>query len=106
MYIEKICHNIELCTTTLKAIKKILACLGTSKALGLDGISWKKKTKSLKFLKDGAEVVVLSLFGLVKLSIKQSLFPDQPKIAKLKFYFEKALRVTQKIKGSSHSLCL
>ena len=60
----------------------------------------------MKFLKDGAEVVVLSLCSLVKISIKQSLFPDQPKIAKLKFYLEKALRVTRKIKGSSHPLCL
>ena len=82
MNIEKICHNFELCNATLETIKKILACLEASKALGLDGIS-------SKFLKDGAEVLALPLCNLVNLSIKQSLFPDQCKIAKLKPLFKK-----------------
>ena len=42
-----------------------------------------------KFLKDGAEVLALTLCNLVNLSIKQSLFPDQCKIAKLKPLFKK-----------------
>ena len=82
MNIEKSCHNFELCNATLETIKKILACLDSSKAPGLDEIS-------SKFLKDGAEVLALPLCNLVNLSIKQSLFPDQCKIAKLKPLFKK-----------------
>ena len=77
---EKSCHNFELCNATLKTIKKILACLDSSKAPGLDKIS-------LKFLKDGAEVSALPLCNLVNLSIRQSLFSDQCKIPKLKPLF-------------------
>ena len=69
MIIEKSCHNFELCNATLETIKKILACLDSSKAPGLDEIS-------SKFLKDGAEVLALPLCNLVNLSIKQSLFPN------------------------------
>ena len=48
----------------------------------MDGIS-------SNFLKDGAEVLVLPLCNLVNLSRKQSLLPDQGKIAKLKPLFKK-----------------
>ena len=82
MNIEKSCHNFELCNATLETIKKILACLDSSKAPGLDKIS-------SKFLKDGAVVLALPLCNVVNLSIKQSLFPDQCKIAKLKPLFKK-----------------
>ena len=82
MNIAKSCHNFELCNATLETIKKILACLDASKAPGLDGIF-------SKFLKDGAEVLALPLCNLVNLSIKQSLLPDQCKIAKLKSLFKK-----------------
>ena len=82
MNIEKSCHNFELCNTTLETIKKILACLDSSKVLGLDKIS-------PKFLKDGAEILALPLCNLLNLSIKQSLFPDQCKIAKLKLLLKK-----------------
>ena len=83
MNLEKNCHNFELCNATLDSIKKILACLKSSKALGLDGISSKS-------LKDDAEVLALPLCNLVNLSIKQSLFPDQCKInAKLKALIKK-----------------
>ena len=51
---EKNYHNFELCNAKLKTIKKILACLDTSKTLDLDRIS-------SRFLKDGAEVLALSL---------------------------------------------
>ena len=77
MNIEKSCHKFELCNATLEAIKKILASLDSSKAPGLDGIS-------SKFLKDGTEILTLTLCNLVNLSIKESLFPDQHKTAKLK----------------------
>ena len=82
MNIEKSCHNLELCNATLETIKKILAFLDSSKAPVLDEIS-------SKFLKDSAEVLALPLCNLVNLSIKQSLFPNQCKIAKLKPLFKK-----------------
>ena len=74
--IKKSCHNSELCNATLETIKKILGCLDASKAPGFDRMP-------SKLLKDGAEVLALSLCNLVNLSIKQSLFPDQCIIAKL-----------------------
>ena len=82
MSIEISCHNFELCNATLEIIKNTLACLDLSKAPGLDGIS-------SKFLKDGIEVLALPLYNLVHLSRKQSLFPDECKIAKLKPLFKK-----------------
>ena len=83
--IEENCHNFELCYATLETIIKILACLDSSKASGLDGIS-------SKFFKDGAKVLALPLCNLVDLSTKQSLFPDQCNIAKLKPLFKKVSR--------------
>ena len=44
---------------------------------------------SSEFLKDGTDVLALPLCNLVNLSIKQSLFPDQCKMAKLKPLFNK-----------------
>ena len=97
MNIEKSCHNFELCNATLETIKKTLAYLDASKVLGLNRIS-------SKFLKDTAE----ALHNPVNFSIKQSLFPDQSKIANLKSLFKKALRMTRKITGPSYCclLCL
>ena len=83
MKLEKNCRNFELCNATLETIKKILGCLNTSKAIGLDGIS------SI-FLKNGQSA--LPLCNLINLSIKQSLFPDQIKIEKLKILFKKDSR--------------
>ena len=72
-------------------------------APSLDGIS-------SNFLKDGAEVLAFPLCNLVNLSGKQSLLPDQGKIAKLKPLFKKKglRRVTGKIIDSSYYylLCL
>ena len=65
-----------------KLLEKILACLDSSKAPGLDEIS-------SKCLKDGAEVLALFLCNLANLPIEQSLFPDQCKIAKLTPLFKK-----------------
>ena len=83
MNIEKSCHNLELCNAILETTKNVLAWLDSSKAPGLDGIS-------SKFLKDGAEVLALLLCNLVNLSIKQSSFPGQCKIAILKPLFKKS----------------
>ena len=85
MNVQKSCHNFELCNATLETIKRILACLDSSKAPGLDGIS-------SKFLKNGPDVLAVPLFNLVNLSIKQSLFHDQCKISKLKPLFKKGSR--------------
>ena len=54
MNLEKSCYNFELCNVTLETIKKILACLDSSKTPGLEEIS-------SKFLKDGAKVLALPL---------------------------------------------
>ena len=97
MNIEKSCRNFEICNATLETIKKILAFLDTSKALGLDEIS-------SNFLKHGAEILALPLCNLVNLSVKQSLFPDECKITKLKPYLKRSLKVTRKITGPSHCL--
>ena len=85
MNVQKSCHNFELCNATLETIKRILACLDSSKAPGLDGIS-------SKFLKNGPDVLAVPLFNLVNLSIKQSLFHDQCKISKLSPLFKKGSR--------------
>ena len=79
---------------------KILKRVNISKDPGLRGIS-------SKFLKDGAEVSVLPLRNIDNLSIKQSLLPEQCKIAEIP-YLKKALRVTRKITSPSHCylLCL
>ena len=50
---------------------------------GLIKSPWFGRKNSI-FLKDGAEVLALLLRNLVNLSIKQSLFPDQRKIANLR----------------------
>ena len=85
MNIEKSCYNFELCKATLETIKKILACLKASRASGLDGIF-------SKFLKDGAKILASPLCTLVNFSIKQSLFLDQCKVAKLKPPFKKGFK--------------
>ena len=43
-------------------------------------------------MKDGTEVLALPPINLVNLSIKQSLFPDKSKIAKLKPLFKKGCK--------------
>ena len=60
----------------------LLYFLYSSKPPGLDGIS-------STFWKNAAEVLALALCNHVNLSIRQSLFPDQCKIAKLKPLFKK-----------------
>ena len=90
MNIEKSCHNFELCNATLETIKKILACLDASKVPGLAGMS-------SNILENGAEVLALPLCNSVNLSIKQFLFLDQGKIAKLRPLFKKGSKSDPKI---------
>ena len=101
MNIEKSCYNFELCNAALETIKKILACLDSPNVPALNEIC-------STFLKDGPEVLALPLCNLVNLSIKESLFTDQIKIAKVSPYLKKTVRVTRKITGPSHCylLCL
>ena len=63
-------------------VKKILLSLDTSKAAGMDQIP-------AKLLRDGAEVLALSLRNIINLSIKLSTFPEECKITKLKPIFKK-----------------
>ena len=58
-------------------VKKMLLSLDTNKATGMDTIP-------AKFLRDGAEVLAISLGNIINLSIKLSTFPEDCKIAKLK----------------------
>ena len=48
-------------------------------------------------------LIALQQCNIVNLLAKQSLFPDQYKIEKLKSLFKKALRLTDKITGHTHS---
>ena len=77
-------HNLELFNAITETIKMILSFLNTFKAPGFNEMS-------LKFLKDGAEVLVLPLCNLVNWPMKQSLFSDKCKIVKLKPVFKKML---------------
>ena len=49
-----------------------------------------------KLLRDGAEVLALSLRNIINLSIKLSTFPEECKIAKLKPIFKKGARTDPK----------
>ena len=49
-----------------------------------------------KFLRDSAEVLALPLRNIINLSIKLSTFPEEYKIAKLKFIFRKGARIDPK----------
>ena len=84
MNIEQNYHNLELFNATMETIKMILSFLNTFKAPGFNEMS-------LKFLKDGAEVLALPLCNLVNWPMKQSLFSDKCKIVKLQPVFKKML---------------
>ena len=49
-----------------------------------------------KFLRDGADLLVLPLRNIINLSIKLSTFPEECKIAKLKPIFKKGARTYPK----------
>ena len=58
-------------------IENILLSLDTNKVAGIED----------KFLRDGAEVLVLPLTSIINLSMKLSTFSEECKIAKLKPIF-------------------
>ena len=70
-------------------VKKILLSLNTSNATGIN------QTQA-KFLRDGAEVLVLPLGNIINLAINLSTFPEDCKIAKLKPIFKKGARTDPK----------
>ena len=73
-------NDFEFSNVSKEVIKKILLSLDTSKATGMDQIP-------SKFLRDGAELLVLPLRNVINLSIKLSTFPEECKITKLKPIF-------------------
>ena len=68
---------------------KYLINLSPNKASGIDNLSG-------KFLKDGADVLALSISQLCNLSIFLSTFPQHCKIAKLKPQYKKGSRTEPK----------
>ena len=82
-------NDFQLSNVSEEIVKKILLSLDTSKIAGMDQIP-------AKFLRDGAEVLVLPLRNIINLSIKQSTFPEERKIAKLKPIFKKGARTDPK----------
>ena len=85
-------NDFELSNVFEEVVKKILLSLDTGKAAGvlLEQIP-------AKFLKEGAEELVLTLRNIINLSVKLSTFPDECKIAKLKPIFKKGARTVPKI---------
>ena len=81
--------EFELSNVSKEDIKKILLNLDTSKAVEMDQIP-------AKCLRDGAEVLALTLRNIINLLIKLSTFPEECKIAKLKPLFKKGSRTNPK----------
>ena len=69
--------NFEFSETSPEKILNILKGLNPSKAAGIDNLFG-------KFIKDGADILVISISKLCNLSIKLSSFPRSCKIAKVK----------------------
>ena len=63
-------QRIQFSNVSEEDVKKILHSLDTSKAAGMDQIP-------AKFLRDGAEVLALSLGNIINSSIKLSTFPEE-----------------------------
>ena len=74
--------NFTFVPTSKESILKLLQKIDPSKAIGLDNLGG-------RFLKDGATELSGPITELVNLSITQSTFPDQCKIAKLKPLYKK-----------------
>ena len=70
-------------------VLEILQSLNSEKAAGIDNIP-------CKFLKDGANILAKHICQICNLSIKQSLFPHQCKIAKIKPLFKKGSKTDPK----------
>ena len=61
-----------------------MSCLNINKAAGMDQIPEKS-------LKEAADVLAYSLFRIISLSVKLSVFTEEHEIAKLKPLFKKVL---------------
>ena len=84
-----ISYEFEFSNVSEEDVKKTLISLDTSNAAGLEQIP-------AKFLRDGAEVLVVPLGNIINLSIKLSTFPQECKIAELKPIFKKGARTDPK----------
>ena len=82
---RNVSNYFEFSKVSEKGIKKILLSLDTSKAARMDQIP-------AKFLREGAEVLAVPLRNIINLSIKESTFPEEYTIAKLKPIFKKGAR--------------
>ena len=87
-YKEKNPKNNQFClkSVTGEFVLKELSKLNPHKSTGLDDIS-------PKFLKDGAMVLKIPITFLVNFSIKDGVFPDSMKKAKVKPLFKKNSRL-------------
>ena len=74
--------NFEFSETSHEKILNILKGLNPSKTAGIDNLSG-------KFLKNGADILVRSIYQLCNLSIKLNSLPRNCKIAKFKPLFKK-----------------
>ena len=85
---RNVSNDSEYSNVSEQDVKKTLLSLDTGKATGIDQIP-------AKFLRESAEVLALPL-GIINLSIKLSIFPEECKIAKLKPIFKKGARADPK----------
>ena len=74
--------NFEFSETSPEKILNILKGLNSSKTAGIDNLS-------VKFLKDGSDILARPISQLCNLSIKLNSFPRSRKIAKVKPLFKK-----------------
>ena len=79
---RNVSNDFEFSNVFEEGIKKILLSLDTSKAAGMDQIP-------AKFLRDSTEVLALPLRNIINSSIKESTFPEEYTITKLKAIFKK-----------------
>ena len=82
-------NDFTLSPTTEQTILKLLNSINPCKAAGLDNLSG-------KFLKEGANVLAISLKKNCNLSIATSKFPNKCKQAKLKPLFKKGSKTDPK----------
>ena len=81
--------NFNFCSVSKEPVLKIIQNLDLSKASGIDTIS-------VRFIKDGANVLAVPISQLFNLSIKTSSFPDDCKISKLKPLYKKGSKTDPK----------
>ena len=81
--------NFTLKPTTYGHVLKLLEGLNPNKSVGIDNLGG-------RFLRDGAKVLAKSITEIFNLSIEESIFPDECKIAKLKPLFKKGCKTEPK----------